>query len=203
MTQPVEINKTYLVVLALHRLGGESDLESIAVKAHEMFPQQFCWRSYPQFPDKDAVRVHLSEAKKKSFGGLVIDKDLRHERRVEGSYTKRFALTAAGLEKVKELVRIVEIAGAVSATEKSIDYRRLVDPIIESDAFQRFRNGMSMALIGRDRFLLAFRLYADASPFVITGRVARAEAAVDRLPNAQQRNDIKRFIQEGRSAYAI
>ena len=35
MSEKVEVNKTMLVVLALHALGGESDLEHIAVKAHE------------------------------------------------------------------------------------------------------------------------------------------------------------------------
>lgn len=111
MTQPTDVNKTLLVVLALYKLGGESDIETVAVKAHEMFPQQFCWRSYPQFPDKDAVRVHLSEAKKATFGRLVADKDLRHQRGGDGTYTKRFALTSAGVEKAKELERVIEMSG--------------------------------------------------------------------------------------------
>src|SRR5207249_7831201 len=59
MGATAEVPKTHLVVLALHALGGEGDLETIAVKAHEMFPGQFSWRRFP-FPDKDAVRVHLS-----------------------------------------------------------------------------------------------------------------------------------------------
>src|SRR3989338_3969709 len=88
----VQFPKTYLVVLALYKVGGEADLETVTVKAHELFPGQFCWRNNPQYPDKDAVRVHLSEAKKKTYGGLVTDKDLRKEHRAMGGRTKRFTL---------------------------------------------------------------------------------------------------------------
>jgi hypothetical protein len=203
MTQATEMNKTLLVVLALYKLGGESDLEHIAVKVHEMFPQQFCWRSYPQFPDKDAVRVHLSEAKKASFGALVADKDLRHERRGDGTYTKRFALTSSGVERARGLERAIEMSGGATASENTIDFRRLVDPILDSEAYQQYRNGMSMGVIGKSRFLAAFRLFSDASPFVITGRLTRAEAAVDRLPESSQREHLRKFIQEGRNAHVI
>jgi hypothetical protein len=203
MTHPTEINKTLLVVLALYKLGGESDLERIAVKAHEMFPQQFCWRSYPQFPDKDAVRVHMSEAKKRSFGALVADTDLRHERGGDGVYTKRFALTSAGVEKAKEIERIVEMAGGATATENTIDFHRIIDPILESEAYQQYLNGTPMGQIGRNRFLNGFRLYADSAPFVITGRLSRAEAAVARLPESAQRDQLRKFIQEGRNAHGI
>ncbi len=203
MSQPTEINKTLLVVIALYKLGGESDLESIAVKAHEMFPQQFCWRNYPQFPDKDAVRVHMSEAKKPSAGGLVVDKDLRHERRGDGTYTKRFALTAAGVEKAKEVGRLIEMAGGATATENTIDFHRIIDPILESDGFQQYLNGVPWEQIGRNRFLNGFRLFADSAPFVITGRLSRAEAAVERLPVSRQRDQLRKFIQEGRNAHGI
>jgi hypothetical protein len=203
MTPPTEVNKTLLVVLALYRVGGESDIETVAVKAHEMFPQQFCWRSYPQFPDKDAVRVHLSEAKKASFGRLVADKDLRQQRGGDGTYTKRFALTSAGVEKAKELERVIEMTGAVRATENTIDHRRIIDPILDSEAYRTFLSGMTMQVIGRQRFLSAFRLSGDASPFVITGRLARAAAAVDRLPDSRQREQLRKFIQEGRNAHRV
>ena len=203
MTQPTEINKTLLVVLALYKLGGESDLEHIAVKAHEMFPQQFCWRSYPQFPDKDAVRVHMSEAKKRAFGALVADKDLRHERRGDGTYTKRFALTSAGVERAKEVERLIEMAGGATATENTIDFHRILDPILQSEGYQQYLNGMSLEQIGRNRFLNGFRLFADSAPFVITGRLSRAEAAVDRLPESRQRDQLRKFIQEGRNAHGI
>jgi len=202
MTDPVTMPKTYLVVLALYRLGGEGDVETIAVKAHELFPQEFSWRNYPELPDKDAVRVHLSEAKKATFGGLVIDKDLRKERRGDGGYTKRFALTPRGLEKAKELERMLETA-PMAATKNPIEYKRLVEPVLQSPAFRQFSAGRAMLDIGRDAFLLAFKLFGDASDFVIVGRLARAEAVVARMPESSEKTLLMRFIKEGRDAHGV
>jgi hypothetical protein len=206
MTNKLEINKTLLVVAALHALGGESDLEHIAVKAHELFPGQFCWRSFPQYPDKDAVRVHLSEAKKRSSGELVTDHDLRHERRGSRGYTKRFALTRAGIEKaaaLQEQIGAAEARGAsVGAQRNSLEHKRMVAPIQASEAFEQFVNGRAIAGIGRDSFLEAFKLFPDASRFVIVGRLSRAATAVAVLEQSE-RAPLERFIKEGRDAFGF
>jgi len=63
-----------LVVYVLSLLGGESrrvHTEDIAVKCYELFPAAFSWTKYPQFPDKDIVRVALTDAKKAQWGVLV------------------------------------------------------------------------------------------------------------------------------------
>ncbi|MDJ0766979.1 MAG: hypothetical protein QNJ97_28655 [Myxococcota bacterium] len=203
MTKQPNIPKTLLVVFALSELGGESDLEDIAVKAHELFPEEFCWRKYSHLPDKDAVRVHLSEAKKASFGRLVTDTDLRKERRGSVGYTKRFALTQAGVSKASEVKSFHQSVGKATATKNSIEYRRLVQPILGSDAFARFTNGVKIDVIGRDAFLLAFNLFADASEFVITGRLTRAIAFINRLPDSSEKVRLCRFIQDGRDAFKV
>jgi hypothetical protein len=195
--------KTQLVVLALYKLGGESDLEQIAVQAWKMFPQQFCWRSYAEYPDKDAVRVHLSEAKKASAGRLVIDKDLRRERGGDGTYVKRFALTSAGVEKAREVQQLVESGAPMTATKNSLDYQRVVAPVLESDAFRRFSNGVPMSHVTRDAFLLSFRLFPDAAAFSIAGRLGRAQSVVDQLPESKEKNQLQRFIKEGRDAHKL
>jgi len=63
-----------LVVFVLYLLGGESGsvhTEDIAVKCHELFQGAFSWTKFPQFPDKDIVRVALTDARKEKHGGLV------------------------------------------------------------------------------------------------------------------------------------
>lgn len=203
MADQLEVNKTMLVILALHALGGESDLEHIAVKAHEMFPDQFCWKSFPKLPDKDAVRVHLSEAKKKALGELVADKDLRHQPRSSKGFTKRFALTRRGMEKAQQLHATLgskNAAGAFTATHNSLEYKRIVAPILSSIAYEQFSNGREMGQVGRDPYLEAFGLFPDASNFVITGRISRAAAAVAKLSD-RERKPLERFIQEGRNAF--
>ncbi len=197
-----EVPKTYLVVLALFQVGGEADLESIAVKAHELFPGQFCWRNFRQYPDKDAVRVHLSEAKKRSFGGLVVDRDLRHESRPEGGYTKRFALTAAGLQKAQELAGMLETT-VLAASQNPLDYRRLIQPVLESTAFRQFKLGRSHDDISRDAFLQAFKLFPDAAEFSVKGRLVRAEAVADLISDTDEKQLFIRFIKEGRRVHGL
>lgn len=199
-------NKTLLVVVALHALGGESDLEHIAVKAHELFPGHFCWKSFPSLPDKDAVRVHLSEAKKTRAGGLVTDKDLRFERRGDAGFTKRYVLTRAGMAKAAELQRTLTSATAngtkLGATRNSLEYKRIIAPMLESEAYEQHSNGRAMAEIGRDAFLQAFKLFPDASQFVITGRINRAAAALADAGDGERR-PLERFIMEGRDAFGF
>lgn len=206
MSDQLEVNKTLLVVLALHALGGEADVEHIAVKAHELFPQQFSWRSFPQFPDKDAVRVHLSEAKKQTAGKLVTDKDLRFERRGDQGYTKRFALTQRGFAKAVELQHALKDAlssgRSVGAAPTSLEYKRIIAPILDSEAFEQFANGRDIKQIGPDSFLQAFKLFPDASAFVITSRIGRAAALAAQL-NEPERNTLERFILGGRNAFGF
>ena len=201
MTEKTAINKTLLVVLALYELGGEGDLEAIAVKAHEMFPSLFCWRLYPQYPDKDTVRVHLSEAKKPSAGRLVTDQDMRKTGDRIGRI-KRFALTGTGMTRAREL-RLIHGRNAITASKRPLDYARMIQPILDSRAFGQFRGGATMRTIGRHAFLAAFKLFPDASAFVASGRLARIERVVETLPNPQESRLLKRFIQEGRQEFGI
>ena len=63
-----------LVVYALGVLGGEFQrvhTEDIALKCHELFPDSFSWTRHPKIPDKDIVRVALTDARKERYGQLV------------------------------------------------------------------------------------------------------------------------------------
>jgi hypothetical protein len=203
MSASVEVPKTLLVLIALHELGGEGDLETIAVKAHELFPDQFCWRKYPNLPDKDAVRVHLSEAKKQSFGALVTDKDLRGGGRGKnGARVKMYALTSAGIRKAQEIAA-THPSGQVSAAKNPLEYHRLIAPLLESEGFQKFAAGVGIQEVGRDAFLLGFKLFGDTSPLLISGRLARVTSALERVSDPKTREALHRFIEEGRNAFGF
>lgn len=63
-----------LVVYALGLLGGEFErvhTEDLAIKCHELFPDSFSWTRHPTIPDKDIVRVALTDARKAKYGALV------------------------------------------------------------------------------------------------------------------------------------
>ncbi len=63
-----------MVVYALYSLGGATKrfhTEDIALKCFEVWPSAFSWTKYPEYPDKDIVRVALTDARKEKFGFLV------------------------------------------------------------------------------------------------------------------------------------
>ena len=63
-----------LVVYALYLLGGDTrriHTEDVALKCFGLFPAAFSWVKYPEYPDKDIVRVALTDARKEQFGRLV------------------------------------------------------------------------------------------------------------------------------------
>jgi hypothetical protein len=63
-----------LVVYALYLLGGDTKrihTEDIALKCFELFSHSFSWSKYKDYPDKDIVRVALTDARKERFGPLV------------------------------------------------------------------------------------------------------------------------------------
>lgn len=104
-----------LVVYALWLLGGEAKrvhTEDIAQKCYELFPHSFSWTRYPQYPDKDIVRVALTDARKPQYGTLVEGRS--GQKRGLAAKTKRapiqdgWILTAAGIEWVQDNVSILE-----------------------------------------------------------------------------------------------
>lgn len=201
MNDIATVPKSHLVLVALHDVGGEADLETIALRAWEMFPQQFCWRRYPQYPDKDVVRINLSTSKRDPGGALVVDTDLRHSNPQEGRL-KRYALTPLGREKVNQLKEFLGV-GRMSASNVSLDHRRLIIPILSSEAFTQFSAGIAIEKIGRESFLRAFKLFADASSYIISARLARTEAAVGGEDHSPERDKLTTFIEEGRRAFGL
>ena len=75
-----------LVVYALFLLGGDTNrvhTEDVALKCFELCPQSFSWVKHAEYPDKDIVRVALTDARKEHYGALV-----------EGRAGQRHGLTA-------------------------------------------------------------------------------------------------------------
>ena len=94
-----------IVVYVLGLLGGASQrvhTEDIAVKCHELYPDAFSWTKYTVYPDKDIVRVALTDARKEKYGALVSGRT--GQNRGLSAKTRRspvadgWMLTQAGLE---------------------------------------------------------------------------------------------------------
>jgi hypothetical protein len=110
-----DIPNRELVAYVLSLLGGESSrvhTEEIAVKCHELFPASFSWTKYTHLPDKDIVRVALTDARKAQHGALVDGRS--GERRGHSATTKRepvpdgWMLTESGVRWVREQRAVFE-----------------------------------------------------------------------------------------------
>jgi hypothetical protein len=130
-----------LVVYGLYAAGGASQrvhTEEVALKCWTLFPTAFSWTKYPQYPDKDIVRVALTDARKEKYGALVIG-------RVEGlahnsDEPEGWLLTEGGLQWIADNRAAFEAEGAdpQRKAHRQLLLRR-VREITASDLFRAFQ----------------------------------------------------------------
>ena len=100
------------MVYALFLLGGDAKrihTEDIALKAFELFPHSFSWAKHTKYPDKDIVRVALTDSRKEQYGALVEGRS--GQTKGQTSRTKRlpskdgWILTERGVAWVSDNIR--------------------------------------------------------------------------------------------------
>src|SRR5439155_12986110 len=101
---PIRANRE-LVVYCLYIAGGITErihTEDLALKCWELFPDSFSWTKYPQYPDKDIVRVALTDARKDKYGGLVSGRVEGHATGAAHGEPEGWVLTDKGLAWIKD-----------------------------------------------------------------------------------------------------
>lgn len=127
-----------VAALALHLLGGARravDTEDIAIKCHQLSPELFAWRKYPDQVNLELVRVSLSDAKKAKNGILVA-----------GSGRDGWRLTPNGVARLS--AKHAENDGAV-AVGKSDTTRRSagsIDTVRKAREELRIQNSAAWAI---------------------------------------------------------
>jgi hypothetical protein len=104
--QKDDLSNIEISLFALFELGGASKkvhTERIAWKAYELAPERFSWK-LPEFkekgfPDKDLVRVALTDARKEKYGALAKG---RTGTGASGKTLDGWILTSKGVEWVKQ-----------------------------------------------------------------------------------------------------
>lgn len=114
-----------IVILALHLLGGATrtvHTEDIALKCFEIAPDSFSWTKYTQYPDKDIVRVALTDARKEKYGALVDgrsgQKRGQFQRTQRDPVTDGWTLTSAGVHWVEQNAERFRPLGVTEATKE-------------------------------------------------------------------------------------
>ncbi len=162
-----------LVVFALAMCGGTTDkvhTEDIALKCHELFPGSFSSVKYPEIPDKDIVRVALTDARKEAFGALVDGR--AGTRKGQSAKTRRdrapdgWVLTEAGVHYLREHDSVFqELVESGKQKDHRQAARKEMRRIREHSLYRVFRSDPDefRAPIGQLAELLRCRVDADPS----------------------------------------
>jgi hypothetical protein len=126
-----------VVTLAVYLLGGDQrpvDTEDVAIRAHQLAPNRFSWRKYPEQINLELVRVYLSDAKKS--GRELVD----------GSGKTGWTLTSKGMKWAKKWAESTDQdaidrdkADAVGGSIDSQRWSRERDRILSTKAWAQWK----------------------------------------------------------------
>jgi hypothetical protein len=141
MTEPVRANRA-LVVYCLYVAGGVTErvhTEDLALKCWELFPDSFSWTKYPKYPDKDIVRVALTDARKDKYGALVSGRVEGKASGVGHGEPEGWLLTDKGLGWIKDNLSLFgdDPAKHERKAHRQVLLRR-VKKLTTSDLYRRF-----------------------------------------------------------------
>lgn len=134
-----------IVAIAAYLLGGKSkfiDIEDIALKAYELAPERFSWRTHPDWIDLGTIRDACSDAKKEKSGSLLV-----------GTPSKGYMVTAEGVDFAKKERRYLEGAKSkkerVSKQDRALASREKTR-LMTTAAFEKYANGDIQSITKED-----------------------------------------------------
>jgi hypothetical protein len=194
-----------LVLYALYTMGSTAKrfhTESIAIRCHELFPTSFSWSTRPELPDKDIVRVALTDARKEKYGSLVEGRSGQskghHQETRRGPMSDGWNLTQAGIEWIQHhkqrLENLSEISVPRDHRQKS---RKSLTRVRDHILFADFENQEIKFAPGIGQLADLVRCRVDAEPSVWIDRFTKLE----RLAIETEQDELRRFISACREAY--
>ncbi len=194
-----------LVVYGLEQSGGgvrRVHTEDVALKCHELFPDAFSWTRHPNLPDKDIVRVALTDARKEQYGALVTGRAGQTRRKSAKTNPDGWILTEAGVAFVrKHGARLAAFAGSADKKDHRQTVLKQLRRIKEHRLFRQYRDDPERfhAPIGQLAELMRCRV--DAGPQVWRKRFESTRLAIaavedERLVDFLQR--LERSFQDQR-----
>jgi len=187
-----------LVTYVLFLLGGDArrvHTEDIALKCFQLFPYSFSWAKYPQYPDKDIVRVALTDARKEANGAYVEGRAGQGRGLPARSHREPTAegwqLTQSGIRWVtRNLAKLKRLEGAAEIKEHRQNLLRDLKRIRQHPAFIKYAGDPAgfVPAIGEVADMLRCRV--DAEVDIWDGRFRKVRQQAEQ---ADQR-DVLDFI---------
>ena len=165
-----------LVVYALYVSGGGMErvhTEDLALKCWELFPDSFSWTKYPQHPDKDIVRVALTDARKEKYGALVAGRVEGHVAVGRHAEPEGWLLTENGLAWVREHLSLFgdQPGNHERKSHRQLLLRRIKD-LKTAELYRRFTESHASFLPGIGELAAFLKCRVDANEPVWERRLA-------------------------------
>lgn len=186
-------------------LGGDSKrihTEDIALKCFELFPSSFSWVKYPDYPDKDIVRMALMDARKEKYGAHVEGRAGRKHGLLAKTNRKPigdgWVLTSHGIEWIrKNLKNLESIAGKGQLKNHRQKLLKQLKKIREHRLFIQYTDSTERfhPMIGDIADLLRCRV--DAEPEIWQNRLDRIRLQAE----SAEQHDVLEFINKCEQAY--
>ncbi len=186
-----------VVVAAVYFCGGATrkvHTEDIALEAFRLAPAQFCWRKYPEHPDKDIVRVALTDAAKKENGQLVRG---RSGRPTSGKAEDGWQLTPAGAKWAAanaEAVRGILGTRSTSSAHREVD--RICLDVRRSELFRLWKQRELQRATGYD-----FTDFLGCSPDAVPATIAKRFDRLCSAAEAAQSQELIAFLKDCRTRF--
>jgi len=192
-----------LVVYCLYLLGGDSKrihTEDIALKCFKLFPHSFSWTKYKEYPDKDIVRVALTDARKERFGPLVEGRSGQKSgltrKTSRGPVEDGWILTPRGVDWIHNNLVKFEM-GSVEAKDHRQQVLRQLKIIREHPLFFRYVDNPNNFAPAIGEIADMLRCRVDAEQEVWLSRFKRFEL----LSKSVAQQDVSDFIEKCQKAY--
>ena len=194
-----------LVVYVVGLLGGaykSVHTEDIAVKAHQLYPDTFSWTNYPKLPDKDVVRVALTDSRKEKYGALVDGRSGQSSNRPSTSKPKRapdgWRLTEAGTTWFnRESSSLAKYSDQRTLRNHRQAVLRRMRRVLEHPVFEMYVTEPILFAPSLGDIASLLRCRVDAPEEVWNGRFLNLE----RDATASDRSELTDFINKCREAY--
>lgn len=194
-----------LVLYALYTMGSIAErfhTEAIAIRCHELFPTSFSWSTRSDLPDKDIVRVALTDARKEKYGTLVEGRSGQsrghHQETQRGPMSDGWKLTQAGFEWIQHnKERLDGLALKSAPRDHRQKSRKMLTRVRDHALFTKFLEHPSSFTTGIGQLADLARCRVDAEPRIWSVRFNKLE----QLAIETKQDDVRQFIGACRKAY--
>jgi len=194
-----------IVVYALYLIGGATEkchTEDITIKCHEIAPDSFSWTKHRQLPDKDVVRVALTDARKEKYGALVEGRAGQH--RGQSAKTRRdptldgWQLTESGIRWARgNAERLEQVLTHAPSKDHRQKLLRAVSKVRSHTLFAEYQESPERFAPSIGQLADLLRCRVDAGHTVWIGRFRN----VERMATEADDQEVTDFILQCRRAF--